>query len=386
MRTISRQEARQIILSAQGLAHPNPFGPGLAGTKKAIEHLGYVQIDSIAVVERAHNHILWSRVKDFHPNLLAQLLESKQIFEYWSHAASYLPMRDFRFSLPRKKLFATGERKWFASTAENSRLKRKILARIRAEGPLTARDFLAPTGIRRSGWWDWKPAKRALEQLFMEGHLMVASRKKFEKLYDLTERVLPSEVNSTFPTPTEHARHLALRSIAAHGLICADEITYLRSSFRSEVDKECVRMVQENTLEELRVEGVERHYLTLPGVWEKALLASGARDLHVLSPFDNQVIQRKRLKELFGFDYTIECYVPEPKRQFGYFCLPILQGNRFMGRMDAKAERSRKVLTVRAFHVERGCGRKSDLWREAQGALAEFARFNGCDAVEREFR
>lgn len=381
-KSLSLKEARQIVLSAQGLAHPNPFGQGLAGAQRAIEHLGYVQIDTISVVERAHNHVWWSRVRDFQPTHLDQLLEKKTVFEYWSHAASYLPMRDFRYSLPRKRLFATGKRQWFAPTDEHLRLKKRVLARIRSEGPLAARDFTSPQDERRSGWWDWKPAKRALEQLFMEGRLMVSSRKGFQKIYDLTERVLPEGVDTSFPGPEELARHLARRAITAHGLVRADEMAYLRPSLRKVIETECEKMRREGELDELTVEGVERPYYALSGEWEKLAISAQTSYFHILSPFDNQVIQRKRLKELFNFDYTIECYAPEAKRQFGYFCLPVLRGDRFVGRIDAKAERAQKVLAIRSFHVERGCGRKADVWYEAQKALNEFTKFNGCENIQ----
>lgn len=381
---LSLSEARKIILSSQGLIKSGHFGKGLEGARQAIRHLGYVQIDTISVVERAHHHVLWSRVQDYEPQFLSQLMAEKSIFEYWSHAAAYLPMDDFRFSLPRKQLFASGQRKWFPPTSEHLKLKKSVYARIRSEGPLAARDF-ENARQKGSGWWDWKPAKKALEQLFLEGRLMVAGRKGFQKIYDLTERVLPSDVNQKIPTETEMARHLILKSIATHGLIRPDEITYQRSSLRDAVAKECEILLKEQFLTRLRVEGIERPYYGLAGDWENSLKGSLSKKIQILSPFDNQVIQRKRLKDLFGFDYTIECYVPMAKRQYGYFSLPLLRGDQFIGRIDAKADRKEKVLTVRSLHLEKGCGRKSNLWMEAQSSLSEFALFNGCSRVVKGF-
>ncbi len=378
---ISLSEAKKIILSSQGLVKGTLFGHGLEGTRQAIDHLGYVQIDTISVVERAHHHVLWSRVQNYKTDFLNQLMAEKSIFEYWSHAAAYLPMTDFRFSLPRKQLFASGKRKWFPPTHENMKLKKYVYARIKSEGPLGAREF-ENTRRKSSGWWDWKPAKQALEQLFLEGELMISGRKGFQKNYDLTERVLPKEVNQKMPTESEMAQHLILKSVTAHGLIRSDEIAYQRSLIRKAVDRECKILVHDRILTELKVEGIDLPYYGLSDQWQKALEGSLSKKIQILSPFDNHVIQRKRLRELFGFDYTIECYVPEPKRQYGYFSLPLLRGDQFIGRIDAKADRKTKVLTVRSLHLEKGCGRKPDLWKEAQGSLKDFSAFNGCSRTQ----
>lgn len=386
MTEISLSEARRIALAAQGLATPDSFGLGLVGAKNAIEHLGYVQIDTISVVERAHNHVWWSRVSDFAPATLDRLLAERHIFEFWSHAASYLPMRDYRYSLPRKKLFKTGERVWFKPTPENLKLKKRIMARIRAEGPLSTRAFAAAEGPKRTGWWDWKPAKKALEQLLMEGRLMISARHGFQKFYDLTERVLPEGIDTRLPSPSEYARHLTASTVRAHGLIRADEIAYLRPSLRADVTRACAQMLREGELEELRVHGMDRPYFAARGKWQDLVQSALTDRMQILSPFDNHLIQRKRLKELFGFAYTIECYVPEPKRRYGYFTLPVLHGDRFAGRLDAKAERARGALSVRSLHAEPGTVRKPELWRRAQPALKAFARFNGCELLEKSFR
>lgn len=386
MNKLSLSEARQIALSAQGLASQNQFGKGLKGTAKAIAHLGYVQIDSISVVERAHHHVLWSRVKDYSPEYLPQLLEKKKIFEYWSHAAAYLPMGDFRFSLPRKQLYASGDRQWFAPTSEHLAMKKMVLNRIQEEGPLTSRDFANLSSSRPTGWWDWKPAKKALEHLFMEGRLMVSSRKGFDKAYDLTERVLPSSVDTSFPSPAEHAKHLIMKAAIAHGLVRINEIAYQRSSMKKLIEIECKKLLDDGELEELKVEGATLPYLALAKEWKKSLQQPIENEFHILSPFDNQVIQRKRLKELFGFEYTIECYVPENKRQFGYFCLPILKGGTFLGRIDAKADRKEKLLLAYNLYPEKGQGSKSAIWGDSQEILHQFAKFNGCNRVEKSFK
>jgi len=187
---------RRIALNQQGLLKNDSFGRGKAATLRAIEHLGYVQIDTISVVERAHHHVLWSRVSNYQPKFLDRLVRQRNLFEYWYHAAAWLPMRDFRFALPRMAQ-TNGERNWFKSSER--KLIGHILKRVREEGPLRARDF-EDTRKGKKQWWDWKPAKQALEQLFMQGELMVSGRQGFQKVYDLRERVLPDWVDTRQPT------------------------------------------------------------------------------------------------------------------------------------------------------------------------------------------
>lgn len=376
--TLSKTEARKISLYFQGLTDYR-FGAGVDGAKAVLEHLGYVQIDTISVVERAHHHVFWSRLAGYRPEFLHALVARGEAFEYWSHAASYLPMRDFRFSLPRKKLYASGKYHWFTPTPEHKRWRRNILARIKAEGPLPARAFEGPEGKKGGGWWDWKPAKQSLEQLFQEGKLMAAGRQGFQKLYDLSERVVPSHVDTTMPSPKEHARHLIESFLRAHGFGRPEEMAYLRKGeIKRLVAAECAHGEKEGFLIRVKVEGMDKTYYALanfPGMAEAALGASIAGS-RILSPFDNQVIQRKRLNEVFGYDYFIECYVPGPKRKFGYFCLPILAGGSFVGRLDAKAHRGEKRLEIRSLHWE-----KKDSWKKVRAEVESFARFNGCSAV-----
>jgi len=203
---------RKLALAQQGLLKHNSFGKGLVGVENAIKHIGYVQIDTISVVERAHHHTIWSRVDNYKPQHLPQLLERKKIFEYWFHAAAILPIDDFRFALPRMESFKAGEKHWFKNI--DKKLMRNVLKRIEIEGPLLARDF-EDTKNTNTGWWDWKPAKQALEQLFMQGELMVASREGFQKRYDLTERVLPNSIDTRIPSIENEAQHLVDTTIRA---------------------------------------------------------------------------------------------------------------------------------------------------------------------------
>ncbi|WP_245921748.1 winged helix-turn-helix domain-containing protein [Bowmanella denitrificans] len=361
---------KQLALQRQGLTGSHSW-QGEQGTLQAIEQLGYVQIDSINVVERAHHHCLWSRVQDYQPAMLDALLRKRQIFEYWSHAAAFLPMQDFRFGLWRMRRIAEGEKHWFE---KNAQLANEVLARIRAEGPLSAADF--EHSGNSSGWWNWKPAKKALEQLFMEGELMVSERRNFQKVYDLTERVLPANVDTRLPSDEEFARYLINRYLHAHGIGTAKQMGYLRKGAVQKTLQQCLKqMLEAGELHSVKLHG--NTYYMHRAERDKALAAPAAQ-LHLLSPFDNSVIQRERLKTLFGFDYQIECYVPKHKRQHGYFCLPILWNQQFVGRMDVKAERKVAVLQVLQLNLEADFVMEEAFIQALRNKLKDYAQFNGC--------
>lgn len=372
---LSAADARKLALLSQW-----PPGSSTATALAALRHLGYVQIDTISVVERAHHHVLWSRARGYHPTHLARLVAEKKIFEYWAHAAAYLPVEDYRFCLPRMRAIAAGRRHWYAP---DRRLMKKVLQRIAAEGPLRARDF--ESGARDASkpapaMWDWKPAKRALEQLFMEGELMVAKRDGFSKVYDLTARVLPPAVDTRAPSDDEFARFLTMRFLRANGIGRASEIAYLRSDARPSVERCITRMAAAGEIVPVQTRG--QIYCALPeslALLERRLARKRAR---ILSPFDNLLIQRERMRRLFDFDYRIECYTPAARRQHGYFSLPVLWGDKLVARMDCKADRANQRLLVRGLASEPWLKNK-DAFTEALAAeLIRFAAFNGCGTVE----
>ncbi|PCI40324.1 MAG: hypothetical protein COB53_01545 [Elusimicrobia bacterium] len=359
---MSLNEARRMALSPQGL-----FLGAANSALATVRKLGYVQIDTISVIERAHHHTVWTRTPGYTPGDLEQLVRSKKIFEYWWHAAAYLPIEDFRFSLPRKKALAAGEAHWFK---KDKKIMRFVFDRIKAEGPLKSSDFETP---KKSGpWWGWKPAKQALEQLFQDGKLMIARREGFQKVYDLAERVLPATVDASMPTEQEFGEFLVGRTIRAHGIVNERELGYLqRPMARAAIKKALPALIESGDIREGRIHSLPGKYF-----FKKRPPKPAAPRLSLLSPFDNAVIQRRRLKELFGFDYQIECYVPKPKRNYGYFCLPILWGDRFVGRLDPKADRKSKQLLVQSLHWEKGAPAVA---RAAlPKALERFAAFNGC--------
>ena len=379
MNRISIQDARRFVLEQNRLTGAAPR----ASTLEVVQHLGYVQIDTISVVERAHHHTIWSRQSGYEPKQIDVLQRERKVFEYWSHAASYLPMEAYRFCLPKMRRYREGKSHWFNS---HPRERRRVLDRIRAEGPLSSGDFEAPAGHRGGSWFEWKPAKRALEQLFMAGELMVSHRTGFRKIYDLPERVLPTGLPTSLPSPVEHGRWLTERALTAQGLASLREMAYLRTHDRASIKLGLRELLEEGTLIQFEIDGIDDEvFFALKTDWERfqEIPSSRAADrkARFLSPFDNLMIQRKRVKRLFEFDYMIECYTPEAKRKYGYFCLPVLWENQFVGRVDLKADRAKRELILKEAHFERGFQKRKAVQKPLSDALLEFARFNGCDSV-----
>ena len=369
---------RLVALAAQGLLQAQPYGRGLAGARQAINHIGYVQIDSISVVERAHHHVLYSRVPNFEPVMIDRMLLDRDIFEYWAHAAAFLPMADFRFSLPYKQAIKSGQTHWYKT--RDQKLMDELLARIRTDGPIRSRDVESNT-TKRTGWWDWKPAKKALEQMYMEGDLMVSDREGFQKTYDLTERVLPSHVNSQMPSRSEFAAYTVEQQLRCHGLASLKGLTYQRRNpeLRQAVKAVVTEKLAQGALEQVQVCSGEVFILET-GALERALLRLNNRML-ILSPFDNSIIQRDRLKALFQFDYQLECYLPEAKRKYGYFCLPLLYCDKFIGRIDCKAHRKISQLEIKSLHLEQHDFDEDLIINAFVDAITQFCHFQNCDSV-----
>ncbi len=373
--TLSNAQARRLIIRSQCLDSRRRIGRGASGVLAAVEHLGYIQIDTLSVVERAHLHTLWNRVNGFESAHIDQLQQEGKVFEHWAHALAYMPMQHFRYSLPMKKRLADGERHWYP---KDSKITKSVLARIREEGPLSAKDF---TDKKTSdAMWARSPSKNALEQLFMEGELMVRERINFHKVYDLTERVLPAHIDTSYPGPEELARHLVLQFIQANSVGQAKEIAYLRKGLAEPIKKAIEQLVEDGTLYNVAIDGV--NYVCSKQALSEADKPLPSGLVRILSPFDNATIQRKRLQELFDYDYQIECYVPKAKRQFGYFCLPILFNSKLVARMDAKADRGAGIFHVYQLHIEKPIPNIDGFYEKLLRELTRFAGFNGCRKVK----
>ena len=370
---ISTAQARRIILYAQGLTKSNAFGSGPNAVIKAINQLGYVQLDTISVVERAHHHILWSRIPGYQPEWLEKAqYKHRAIFEYWAHAAAYLPIQDYRFSIPVMDVFRTKQDRWPKTSKSDMK---KVLHRIREEGPLMSRDF--ESNHKGGTWWDWKPDKWALQRLFLEGNLMVSHREGFQRIYDLPERILPANTNTTPPTAEEYYAYLIMTTLKAQGIAARNDIIHLRKINAHTLDIVLNQLQEEKVITSIRMND-QKNYFTLPEYLEKNIRLPDR--MMIISPFDNLIIWRKRLKDIFGFDYTLECYFSPEKRKFGYFCLPVLHKDQFLGRIDLKADRKSNSLQI-----------KKEFWNDTiftmkknplyKIALTSFAEFNNCTKI-----
>jgi uncharacterized protein YcaQ len=395
--SLAQAAARRIALEAAGLLRPAPRG--IEGARSAIERLGSLQIDTISVVERAHHHVLWSRVRGYRNDMLDRLeAEPRRVFEYWSHAAAYLPIGEYRFCLPRMKRIKAEGHQWFKA---DPKAVAYVRDKVRSEGPLRTQDFKEPLKGPR-GWWDWKPAKVALEYLFHAGELVSIRREGFQKVYELAERALPADLDRRFPSEARQAARHVDRAIASLGLFLPRDVAYMRKDGVSGIPAELAARIASGALVELEVEpsssgARSQLLLASPAAIEAASegLSRGGRAL-VLSPFDPLIIDRRRASRLFGLDYQLECYVPEAKRAFGYFALPILYldgagGSGFVALLDAKAERGSGLLAARRLAL---LPSRNSAWagRRRPGAIAlagaiaaelrRFAAFNGAERVE----
>ncbi len=373
-------QLRYLALFKQGLLSQQ-FGAGLSGTLSAIENLAYVQIDTLSVVERAHHHVLWNRVADYDLTHLNQLVKKQHIFEYWYHAAAYLPMRDYRYALPRMMSIRNGENRYYTNI--DKRLTNEILARVREEGALRARD-IGKNNPNKGGWWNLGQERRALDKLFMQGDLMICERNGMEKVYDLTERCLPQNIDLSMPTLREYAIYLLETTIKAHGVFTLKQLLHLRTGKSLQ---DMMREVLSEYISSGVVSAISNIGRTTIYVDNKALELGESTvktnaQIKILSPFDNLVIHRERLSLLFNFDYRIECYTAAAKRVFGYFCLPVLYGNTFIGRVDCKAHRAEQRFEVIKLHLENDELDQKQLLPLLRNELQRFADFNKCPLLE----
>jgi uncharacterized protein YcaQ len=373
------------MLAAQGLLDPPPQPASKADVLSTIRQIGILQIDTISVVARSPYLVLWSRLGDYKLAWLDELLAEGALFEYWAHAACFIPIEDF--PLFRGRMLQTRAADYsthYWSPLEHVDLVQGILERIRREGPLRSSDFESENKPQ-GGWWNWKDEKRALEHLFNTGELMIARREKFQRVYDLQERVLPNWDDRQTCSEEEVRRALVLKTVRAQGISRAGWLFhyyYLTKTGLAGLVKELAR---ESALLEVEVEGWPEPAYVHPD--RQALLdraAAGALEptlTSLLSPFDPLVQDRARLRQVFGFDFTIECYLPQGKRRYGYYALPILQRGSFAGRLAAKAHRAKGVFEVKGIWLEPGFELKGALAEDLGVALQRCAAWHGTPEV-----
>lgn len=393
---LSLDTARRLAVRGQLLDSQSKLSKGKHGVAQTIAQLGYVQIDTIAVIQRTHHHTLWTRLPDYHPIMLDSLqTKERKVFEYWGHALAYLPMPDYRYFLPRIANFQNSQSRWITEMREKAApVMQPVRKRIREEGPLGAKDFEAPPSKKSGNWWDWKPAKLALELMFWNGELMVTERRNFQKIYDLTERVLPADIDTSYPDSEELGQFFVRRTLSAYGVAQEREIRAFMqpnaiwdSSFLAASKKAMLKaladLVEAGEVTPIRiVEAGETLYYALTNTLKKSIRGKPATPaVCLLSPFDNLIIQRDRTQRLFGFAYSLECYTPTAKRIYGYFVLPILWGDQLIGRLDPKADRKNKTLIIHSLVFEPGFTDFEVLLPAFAKTLQEFARFNACENV-----
>ncbi len=374
--------ARAFVLKKQLLNTTSKLS-AKSGVMKTIDTLGYIQIDTINVIERSHHIVLFTRSSDYDRKFLHTLqAKEKKIFEYWAHAASFIPMSDYRFYI-RKMREKPKEDSWFGMWIKKHRgILKKTKARIEKEGPLCASDFADIKNRKRGSWWDWKPAKAALEILFWRGELMIKERKKFQRVYDLTERILPDDVNTTMPDIDEEKKFFVRRALNALGIATLQDINrYIGISGR--LNKWVHEMIQTGEVSEIMVDGLEKPYCILSSEISKIKRTDnkGVHRVIFLSPFDNAIILRERTSALFDFTYSLECYVPRSKRKYGYFSLPILWRNKLVGMIDPKADRKSKTLLINSIHL--GDDKLGKTFYDALNvSLGNFCKFHECTNID----
>lgn len=394
---ITPEVARQIAVQVQFLNNTNATPTGKSRIVEIIDQIGYVQIDTISVVNRAHLHTLWARCHEHSEDYLHELqVTDRLIYEYWGHAMSYLPMEEFRFSLPRMEKFKKPNSAWAKNRVEIAgRITEEVKKRIQSEGPLSSKDFENSSGKKGGTWWDWKPAKIALEVLYWQGELMISERHGFQKVYDLTERILPEHINTSFPSKEELARFIILGAVKSFGIVSEKEIENFKQpgvsrdkdmllTERKDIKKGLANLIEAKEIIQVKISGFATPYYLLSQTAGFDLKSPITPAVRLLSPFDNLIIQRDRTKQLFDFDYSLECYVPEPKRQFGYFVFPILFGNNLVGRLDPKADRKNKTLILKNLYFEPEFVGFNEFLPLFSEELKQFAKFNGCDKIKIE--
>ncbi|MCF7859795.1 MAG: winged helix DNA-binding domain-containing protein [Candidatus Cloacimonetes bacterium] len=388
MDTLSKAEARNLALHAQLLTASAPITSGKNGVYEIIDHLGYVQLDTLSVVKRAHHHTLWNRQPDYNPDMLLELQrDDKLIFEYWGHAASYLPMKDYRFYQHRMNNADDPNSKWEKERLDKyGYLLEPIMAEVRKKGPCQAKDLELPGISFKKGKnlpWESTQVRFALNMLVFMGQLMIAERKKFQKYYDLTERVLPLGIDTTLPSHQELGRFLVTRALKSYGIATAKDIRdHIFLASTQLIQKTIKEMLRAHEIIDVSVEGDEKStYYTLPSTIEYLKNILEPKRTIILSPFDNLIILRDRMKRLFDFKYALECYVPPNKRIDGYFVCPILWKNRLVGRLDPKADRKSKKLILKNIVFENDFDEFDEFLPDFEKALKEFRDVNECKEI-----
>lgn len=386
---ISNEDARRLFLHAHALG-ARPTQPlSHDETLALVRKLGFVQLDSVNAVERAHHMILFSRATGYERECLRTLHhDTRAIFEHWTHDASLIPVEFYphwhhRFRAAKARLDHPNWQSRFGPEPEKT--IRRVRARIRRDGEMAARDF---EDKGEGGWWGWGPSKTALEYLWRIGELAVVRRDGFEKIYDLAERAIPAELRTARPTRARTVDWACREALVRLGFATPTELAAFFDLIEIDEAKAWAKAaLRKKEIVEVAVvsaDGTTRPALAFPDIEaEIAALDAPPERARLLSPFDPAIRDRKRAIRLFGFDYRIEIFVPEKKRRYGYYVLPILEGSRFVARADLKVHRDEGRLEVKGFWLEPGATLDRARKLAVDEALHELARFTGATRLDR---
>jgi uncharacterized protein YcaQ len=387
---ITADQGRRLVLSLQGFTEPLRRRITAAGVVDLIERLGFLQLDSINTVARAHHMILFARAPSYRPELLRRAQDEAQLFEHWTdRIASLLPVRFYpywrlRFAREQARVEARFKR-WFGDSFALE--LERLLERIRTEGAIRARDLEVERARPSGGWWDWHAGKTALEYLWRTGQLAIAHRDGFQKVYDLPERVIPEAARRHRPSEAELIDWACRAALHRLGVASPGELArFFGLVSMEEARGWCARHLGSTALTVTlgSANGAPpRKLFARPDIEEllRDLPEPRAR-LRILNPFDPLLRDRQRLARLFGFDYRIEVFVPEARRRYGYYVFPLLEGERLIGRIDIKADRRRAALDVKALWLEPGLRLTRGRQRRLEAELDRVRRFVGADTVQ----
>ena len=359
-------------LRAQKLDQAAPFGDGAQATRAAVEHLGYVQIDTIHVIERCHHQILYTRIPSYRREDLRQAQTvDKTVFEYWTHALSYIPTRDLRFYLGAMRRDWQRRTAWFAPVGGAE--LRKVLARLRSQGPLTIRDIDDDVLVEKAhAWASRKPSKRALQLAFFRGLVTVSERNGMLKTYELMDRHFGWERPPRPAPESEVLGYLLERALRTQGVASLDSVCYFDARRKPAMRRLINARVGRGELVPIKVEGSPLEHWARPENLETNRALEGER-IHILSPFDPLVHHRKRLELFFGYEHRFEAYLPKAQRRFGYFAQPVLAGDEIVAVLDLKTDRERGKLLIQQWTwIGRNSRRHK---RRIEEALQRFERF-----------
>ena len=387
---------RAIAIHAQGLSNPASASrnPSVEEIYSIIEHIGWVQIDTLQVVNRAQYLTLWSRLGSYAPAHLDRLLfddssnsphNARRLFEYWAHAACIVPLSKYRYLMPMMRRRANGRgswhRRWIADQ-DNRKFVESVLEHVTANGPARPADFR--TGQRAPGsWWNWDHAKIALEHLYDTGELAIANRVNFQRIYDLRDRVLPAWVDLGEPTEEEAFKYLLEMSMKAFGVCAPAQVGDYMHMKRTETKPFIDELIADGVFVPIRAVLADKqtHDLLIHrdnmSLLEQAVDGeSKPRRTTFLNPFDSLFWAKGRDMSFWKFSQVLECYKPGPERIWGYFCLPILDRDRLVGRFDPKLERKTGLLRLKNLYLEPGVRPSARLASSVARAMRDFMQFH----------